>query len=209
MPRLLKFLVFLAFLVGTIGFLCRGPDFAVEFEREVPSKHSAVETEQAIKNPKNWTVFFHSLKEVKDFRGSIPYPLENANPGNIVEFTIEPKGKEWKRRVIRAQMITPRTGESLRFRLLSESSGKTEKMLGNIEWWLAFRPATGKEIERGFQTVVFGGVSAQTKTARSRFFGRTAETILMNQIYPIDLVKLANYGTVLEARESGTEPVYK
>ncbi len=209
MTLLLKILVFLAIVGAGIAFLSQEPNFPAKFVRAVPSKHSPAEISLALRDPKNWPVFHHSLKNLKGPSGDLPSSEETTTPGTILTFIIEPRDKPWKRREIRAEVVATRAGEAHRFRLLSESSGKMEKILGDIEWWLSLSPAEGRDRERGFLSVVTGGVTAVTKTARARVFGRAAETILMNQIYPIDLVKLANYEIASDARKTGTEPVYK
>jgi hypothetical protein len=180
------------------AFFARGPNFQVDWTREVPSKESLSVLSSALQDPANWPIFHHALKKVAFTEG-----------GKVAVFQIEPVGKEWKRFEIRAEVIPPRTGESFRFRLTDESTGKTTKLLDGFEWWVGLRPATETESKHGYQTYVMGGASAVTKTGRSRFFGRFAPSILMNQLYQIDLVKLANYTANKVAKANGEEPVYQ
>ncbi|MBS1961343.1 MAG: hypothetical protein JST04_03930 [Bdellovibrionales bacterium] len=201
-----------ALLGGTaaVAFFAREPNVSVEWTREVPSKETAATLAPAFRDTRNWPIFHHSLREVRLTEGGKPVPeFDRVSPGMIATFAIEPKGKEWKRFLIVAEVLPPKVGEALRFRLLSESTGKSTRLLDGFEWWVGFRPANAEEASRGYATAVFGGASAETKTPRARFFGRVAPTILMNQLYQIDLVRLASFTANMEAWAGDHAPVYR
>lgn len=197
-----------------IQFFSRGPDFDVSWSRSVPSYLSKETLALALKDTRNWPVFHHELKEAVLFRvsGAIETPVKEFDiiePGMRVTFKMEPKGKEWKRYEIRGEVTAIQPGQSITFRLLPESQGKVTRVLGNYEW--SFSIIDSDEIlkSRGYLSAVAGESKARTLTARARFFGRVAAKILMNQTYPVDLARLANYEENKEARAGDYAPVYK
>lgn len=195
---------------SAVAFLARGPNRPIEWTREVPSKETPATLAPAFRDVRNWPIFHHALREVTLSEGGKPVAeFDRIAPGMIADFAIEPKGKEWKRFKIRAEVLAPRAGESLRFRLLSESTGKSTRLLEGFEWWVGVRPASGDDARRGYASTVFGGASAETKTARARFFGRVAPKILMNQLYQIDLVRLASFTANMDAWAGDHAPVYR
>lgn len=199
-------------LVAVIGaaILSRGPNYPVEWSREVPSKEALTALSPALGDLRNWPIFHHALKSVTLFENGRPVEgFDRIVPGMTAVFAIEPKGKEWKRFDIRAVVLPPRSGESLRFRMIDESTGKTTRLLEGFEWWLGFRTATEAEAKRGNLTYVVGGAMAETKTARARFFGRFAPKILMNQLYQVDLVRLANFPANMATWAQDHPPVYR
>lgn len=199
-------------LVAAAGaaVLSRGPNYLVEWSREVPSKEPMTALTPALADLRNWPIFHHALKSVTLYENDRAVEgFDRIVPGMTAVFEIEPKGKEWKRFDIRAVVLPPKAGEALRFRMLGESTGKTTRLLDGFEWWLGFRPATEAEAKLGNLTYVVGGASAETKTARARFFGRFAPKILMNQLYRVDLVRLANFPANMTAWAQGNPPVYR
>jgi hypothetical protein len=207
---LVRIFVFSVLAAALIVYLGRGPDYEIEWKREVPSKEALATLESALDSPKNWPVFYHALHSVKfSVNGRTLPPEAKPEPGMRALFLIEPKNKEWKRFVIDAEVLAVRPGESVRFKLLSESTGKTTRVVDSFEWEISLRAATEEEAKKGYSSFVMGSASAFTKNARARFFGRVTPKILMNQLYQIDLVKLANYSANVEAIRTGTEPVYR
>jgi hypothetical protein len=191
---LMAFLVSVAVVAGGVVFFGRAPDFSLKWSREVPSKETPETLAAAFHDPRTWPIFHHALKSVTLYENGQAVAADRpAAPGMTAVFVIEPKKKEWKRFDIRAEVLPPKPGESLRFRMLDESSGKTTRLVADFEWWIGVRPANEMEAKRGNRTVVFGGATAETKTSRARFLGRLAPKILMNQLYQVDLVRLANF----------------
>lgn len=202
--------VFTAFVAGAVAFLSRGPDFQVEWNREVPSKETVSSLLPALRDTRNFPIFHHALKGVALFEEGRPVETyDRVAPGMTAAFGIEPKAKEWKRFEIRAEVLPPKPGEALRFRLLEESTGKTTRVVDDFEWWIGVRAANPDEAKRGYSSSVFGGASGRTKNARARFFGRVAPKILMNQLYQIDLVRLANFTENMETWAKDNAPVYR
>lgn len=199
LTRLAVFAVCFGIFVAILG---RGPNYSVTWNREVPAKEPFPALTEALNDPKSWPVFHHALKTVTFFDGEKPVASTTAiKPGMTAHFAIEPKEKAWKRFDIRAEVLSPKPGESFRFKLLEESTGKTTRLLDGFEWWVGVREGT--------PPVVFGGAEAGTKTGRSRFFGRFAPKILMNQLYQIDLVRLANLTETREKLEKEKPPAHR
>jgi hypothetical protein len=207
---LIRLLVFVALFAAFVGVLGRGPNFTLDWKREVPSKETIAAISVGFRDTRNWPVFHHALKSVSLFENGKPVEgFERVVPGMVAVFVIEPKDKEWKRFEIKAQVLPPNPGEAFRFRMLEESSGKTTRLLDGVEWWVGVRPATEAERESGNLSYTFGGATAVTKTSRARFLGRLSPKILMNQIYPVDLVRLANFTANMESWAKESDPVYR
>ncbi len=207
---LIRLSILVAIGAGAFGFFSRGPDFPVEWTREVPSKEAVSALMPALRDTRNFPIFHHALKGITLFENGKPIETyDRITPGMTAVFGIEPKAKEWKRFEIRAEVLPPKAGETLRFRMLEESTGKTTRLVDGFEWWVGVRPATAEEAKHGNLSYVFGGATAVTKNGRARFFGRIAPKILMNQLYQIDLVRLANFTENREAWAKENDPVYQ
>lgn len=199
---------------GLIEFYSRGPDFEVLWSRNVPSFLPREKLSAALKDTQQWPVFHHELKEVSLFRvaDGVETPVKESTsiePGMHATLRMEPKGKEWKRYELRAEILAVKPGESVSFRLLPESRGKMTKILADYEWSFSIADAPEAMKTRGYLSSVEGESKARTLTPRARFFGRVAAKILMNQTYPIDLARLANFEENKEARAGDYAPVYK
>ncbi len=208
----------IAIMIGSIAYLSRGPDFPIEWSREVPSKHTPAELAPALQDIRYWPVFHHALKDAllyapgdgKLSRDDVPLgTFDRFEVGQLARFRIEPKGKEWKRFQIMGEITQVETGRRLAFRMTDESSGKTKRLLADFRWGVSVREATEAEKLAGHRAFVRGEATAVTKNARSRFFGRIAAKILMNQIYQIDLVRLANFEANQESWAKDYAPVYR
>lgn len=191
-------------------FLAHGPDFTVEWNRDIPSRLSLEELAPAFRDIRNWPVYFHALKTATIEGSDSKKPIfEISSPGTEVRFEIEPRGKEWKRYTIRARVLVVEPGKRIRFLLLEESTGKTTKLLDGIEWETSVRPADEHWKEKGYLSVVHGEVRGTTRTGRARFLGRLAERSLLNQIYLVDLLRLANFVENQASWAGNLAPVYR
>ncbi|MBC7386561.1 MAG: hypothetical protein H7301_10440 [Cryobacterium sp.] len=213
----LKVFIFLAIIGGFIAWGGRGPDYQIQWSRQVPSKLSASELSGALLDTRNWTAFHHALKSVKLYRGETPVKNpQEIEKGMIAVFEIEPTGREWKRYRVRSEITEVVPGVKLGFKLLEDSTGKTTRMIDGLEWSVsvgenAYDKSAGHSDLRaaGYPGVAMGEAKAFTLNRRARFFGRYAAKIFMNQIYQIDLVRLANYEANVEAKKGGFAPVYQ
>lgn len=210
----LKFGSGIAVLAALVLFLGRGPDYKISWDREMPSRESPADLDRAFRDTRNWAVFHHGVKSVELFKveSGAEVAVENSSPvtpGMHVVFEIEPKGREWKRFKLRAEVTSVTPGKFVSFRLLDDSTGKATQILDAFEWSFAVEPPTGEWLKLGYLSVLKGTASAVTRSRRARFFGRFATKILMNQIYLVDLARLANFADNEKASAGGFAPVYK
>ena len=181
-------------VIGAL-LLGRGPDYPIEWTRDVPSKLPISDLEPALRDMRQWPVYFHDLKKAEIVSGanaSVP-AFEVPGVGAEILFEMEPRGKEWKRYTVRGKVIAFVPGRRVRLALMEESTGKTTRLLDHLEWEFSILPAEGRWKDKNYLSVIHGEARADTKNFRSRFLGRFADRGLMNQIYWIDLVRLANF----------------
>lgn len=199
--------------MAALAFLGRGPDYTIEWKRDVPSKLKLSELDPALRDLRTWPVYFHDLRQATILAadGSTPkQPLfEIPALGTQIRFEIEPRGKEWKRYTLLAKVIAYEPGKKIRFLLLEESTGKTTRLLRNIEWEVSVHGSDGKWEKKGYPSVVHGEIQGETRTSHARFLGRIADRSLMNQVYWIDLVRLANFVENQASWAGNLAPVYQ
>jgi hypothetical protein len=217
-PRLwLALGCFFALLIATVAYFGRGEDFPIEWTREVPSRLSLQELEPALRDMRAWPVYMRELKEAYLVKGAsteqyqrfMKERFEVPGVGSEVILQVEPKGKEWKRYQVRAEVIALEPGKRIRFRLIEESTGKTARLLDGLEWEVSIHPSEGRWKERGYPSYVRGQAVARTRSRRSRFLGRVFKRSMMNQIYWIDLVRLASFVENQAAWAGNHAPVYR
>lgn len=166
----------------------RGPDFQVQFEREVLSRVPPAQLQKAVANLINWPDWhFNTLSVLAtDITGLAYSPKEQVlMKGALLEFSMEPPKKEWKRFVLKAGVIEYAPGRILTVRFVEETKGRIEKLFSNLQWTIEFLPPPSGE-----GVLIRGRATALTQSARGRFFARLAPRILMNQIFYPDLEKL-------------------
>jgi hypothetical protein len=214
-PRFwLSFAFVAGFSVAALAYLGRGPDYPIEWTREVPSRHGFEVLEPALRDMRFWPIYMRELKEAHTIRAGTPAlalkaPFEIPGVGSEILLAIEPKGKEWKRYQVRAEVIALEPGRKIRFRLLEESTGKTVRLLDGLEWEVSVHPSEGRWKERGYPSFVRGVAYAKTRSRRSRILGRVFRRSMMNQIYWIDLVRLASFVENQEAWAGNYAPTYR
>jgi hypothetical protein len=205
---------FIVILIATIAYFGRGEDYPIEWTREVPSRLSLAELEPALRDMRFWPVYMRELKEASVVKADSPSqflkaPFEVPGVGSEVLLHVEPKGKEWKRYQVRATVIALEPGKRIRFRLIEESTGKTARLLDGLEWEVSIHTSEGRWKEHGYPSYVRGVATARTRSRRSRFLGRVFRRSMMNQIYWIDLVRLASFVENQEAWAGNHAPVYR
>lgn len=204
----------IAVFTALILFLGRGPDYKISWDREMPSRESPADLDRAVRDVRNWPVFHHGVKSVDLFNvvEGKEVAVENSSPlsaGMHIILEIEPKGREWKRFKMRAEITSVTPGRSVSFRLLDDSTGKATQILDQFVWSFSVESPTDEWKKLGYLSTLRGTASAFTKSRRARFFGRFATKILMNQIYLVDLARLANFSDNEKASAGGFAPVYK
>jgi hypothetical protein len=171
------------------GWAARGPDFQVQFEREVITSTPPEPLKKAVHNLINWSEWHFNTREVLaiDLTGlAYPPKAQVLMKGALIEFSMEPPKKEWKRFVIKAVATEYSPGQILSVRLLDESKGRISQLVAHLQWTIEFLPSPS-----GVGTLIRGRATALTQSPRARFFGRLFPRILMNQLFYPDLERLA------------------
>lgn len=159
--------------------LARGPDQDLHMKRTIPSDLDPSRLDRNLSAVSRWPQWFFSLGTAK--------PITNEQTiakGSRVILHMDPKKGPWKKFDLTVEVKDYVPEKALVLQVLEDSSGRLFKLFDSIEWNIEFLPS-----QKG--SLIQGSVSAHTKHWKSRFFGRIAEKILMNQIFYPDLLKLA------------------
>lgn len=179
-------------IVGLVVWLARGPDFEVDFSRNIPwnSKNSPQkqlkEALRWVEDPMRWPNWFHSGMKIT----WEPQAAEKKLiPGAKATLTVDPKKSEWKRysismllkRVVEVPASPSAEREVLvELELLGDSNGKIQKVFREVYFTLRFSEAG-----------ILGEARATTTSARSRLTARLSPRSVMNQLFYPHLLKLA------------------
>jgi len=87
--------------------------------------------------------------------------------------------------VLTAEVTEFQPLHTLRLKILEDSSGRLTRLFDHLEWQLDF------EAQPGGGAIIHAREVAHTRYWKSRFFGRLAERILMNQVFYPDIIKLS------------------
>lgn len=170
----------------------RGPDFELRLEREVRTPVPPTQLQKAVGATINWPDWHFNTREVLaiDFTG-FAYPARDqwVKKGSLLELSMEPPKKEWKRFLIRARVLDYVPGELLSVAFIEETKGRIQKLLSELTWTLRFEPLPADASGRPM-TLIRGTATARTLSAKGRIFGRLAPKILMNQVFYPDLERL-------------------
>lgn len=188
---------------AAVTYIVTLPDYEITWTREVPSKQSVSELKQALIVPEHWPVYYHSLKSAK-----IADPKNPFKVGSSLVYEIEPVKKEWKRFSITTQVMSF-DGQAVHLKIIEDSKQKLTRIFDRLEWKLKIAPASAELQKFGYQSVVLGEATAFTKSWRSRLFGKISPRILMNQVYYVDLMKLATFERQKIARKDNLPPDYQ
>ncbi len=151
--------------------VANGPDFEIEFRREVTSGEPAAEISKAMTEVPEWPRWFHSLKEARE-----------SGSGEVL-LKIEPPKKQWKRFDMKVRVLE-KTPARLRIEVLEDSTGKLTRLFERLEWEVSATPGTG-------ETRITGICRATTRHWRSRLFGRLSQRVLMHQVFYPNLIALS------------------
>lgn len=157
-----------------------GPNQELHFTREVKSKLDPTRLDRNLSSTTRWPQWFYSLSEVQ----SPGAPLPKVEKGSILELQMDPKKGQSKKFKLTAEVTEYRPGELIQLKILDDSTGKLTRLFDTLEWKVEFLPN-----DQG--SLIRGTAKAHTRHWRSRFFGRIAERILMNQVFYPNLIKLS------------------
>ncbi len=209
MKRKLVFLVLgLALALSPIVVCAVRPNFEIDWARVVPSELPVSTLAAALDDPKLWPIYYHSLKSVR-FETPTGQATESIAVGNRVFYSVEPKGKEWKRFELTGEIAEYIPGKKLRVKLVDDSKKKITTVFEDYEWELSVGEPSADIRSKGFTSVASGAARATTATWRGRVFGSLFSRILMNQVYYVDLVKLGTFDRQKEAAQNNLEPKFQ
>ena len=182
------------------GWAAQGPDFEVEFAREVPSALPVAQLEKAVESVLSWDQWHYITVEARmiDIRDFVYAEAEQkVMEGARIRFTVEPKQMKHKRFQIFAIVERYVPQKELTLRLIKDSTGRITGLFKDLRWTVRFSPGTPQGapgLTRGdltHGTMIVGELRGTTAHWRSRLFGRLAPRILMHQLFYPNLVALA------------------
>jgi hypothetical protein len=180
---LILLLAFAASALG-LGLLARGPDFEVTFDRRVETELPLRTLSRSLLNAAHWPAWHHDASSAK----ASTTPLQT---GSEVTLQVDPRGQKWKRFELKIRLEKVSSEPvSLQALLESDSNGKIFALFSEVRWTLEIHPE-GLSSDGREKNSVIGQLKAKTKSARARILSRLAPRILLNQIFPADLQKLA------------------
>lgn len=164
--------------------LAQGPDFEVTFERRVQTEVPLRSLSRSLLNPAHWPSWHYDATAARA-SGS---PLQS---GTRMALQIDPRGQRWKRFELQVLLEEVSTDPLVvKARLESNSSGKISALFSEVRWSIEVQPE-GLSAEGIEKNAVIGQLKAKTHSPRARILCRLAPRILLNQIFPADLQKLA------------------
>ncbi|MGZ3687196.1 MAG: hypothetical protein ACXWP5_15460 [Bdellovibrionota bacterium] len=174
-------------LVIWLVSVAQGPDLTLHFERNVPSDESVEDIGNAIQHITEWPKWFYSTVNAQavDLTGT-PYPMADqvVMRGSLVRLYVDPHKGRWKKFEVNAAVTDYVPNQRIQMHFLNDTKGKINRLFDRLDWTITIEKRDGK-------TWLHGVADAHTCHWRSRFFGRVAEKILMNNVFYPDLFKLA------------------
>jgi hypothetical protein len=191
--KLAKVLAVLA-LIGSLGalgiaWLGREPDFNVTWSRRIPAEATLADLTRDLWRPENWLRWFFyldSIEAVDEAGDPVPGGPRFA-AGARLRLHMDPK-KGFSRKselLVRILEFDPARGIALRLEF--DSSGKLTGLFDQLTWKLELKPGPGG----GGGVILEGTETARTRAPRSRAYCRAAPSVLLNQVFPMDLLGLA------------------
>lgn len=182
-----------AFLIvaGALGALTlavslwfsQGPDFDVEFSRDLPSELSASELAPLLATPARWPEWFHQTASV-ELAGALA-------PGAVATLKIDPNKGPWRKYDLIARVNRFEDGRALELQVLEDSSGRLTRLFDRLVWTVEILPP-----EKRGKSLVRGTVRAHTHHWKARLFGRVARRILLFQVFFPNTLKLAEFNRI-------------
>lgn len=174
-------------VVGSLAllssWLARGPDFDLEFNREVATQATTAQVDAALRDLREWPHWFHSLASARVLLASGADGGFEVTSGEDIALEIDPMKGERRKYTLHARVLEYVPAKKLSLRVTYDSKHQLTELFNRLDWTVELNP--------GF---VQGSAHAHTSHWRSRFFGRVAEIVLMNQVFYPDLFKLAKTG---------------
>jgi hypothetical protein len=167
-----------------VAAIARGPDFDLEFHRELKTDATAEQVDAVLRDLKEWPRWFHSLAEARVVGQAGSATPTAVHAGEDLALDIDPHKGPGRRFTLFAHVDEYQPGKRISLHVTSDSQGKITRLFDELHWVVEVGQDSGGRLIQGEGT-------ARTRHWRSRFFGRLADQILMNQIFYPDLFKLA------------------
>jgi len=185
----------LVLIVPTTGYLivvANGPDFDVEYRRDIPSKLSVEYLDKVLAGVHKWPTWFHSAVSADqiDFRG-MAYPISDQRVVDhatirMVLDSHRPHGKS--ELILGVLEYTPK--KRLVIRVIKDSKQSLTHLFEPLDWMIELLPGDlTSPIAQG--SVIRGTVKGHTHSWRARVFSKIASKALLNQVFYPDLFILA------------------
>jgi hypothetical protein len=168
-----------------IGVLSRGPDFQLEFSREIAASKNVTpsDVDRVWRDVRQWPRWFYSLQSVELIGSSSPW-LET---GKELALSINPGKGSHTRFTLHAKVVEYVPEKRLVLRVTHDSKGRLTRIFDRLDWVVdVTKPADGSD-----RMLLKAEARAQTGNWRGRLFGRLSNRILMNQVFYPNLFKLA------------------
>ena len=178
----------LVVVLGSIALIITSfrmsPDQELHFTREIPSALSPERLNRNIESVSRWPEWFYSLDKATLTNPVAHSPEGIIQPGSLIQLHIDPHKGPFRKFDLTVQVTQYVPNQMMEIKIVQDSSGRLPNLFDSVFWKLEFL-----RTEKG--SLIRGTAKAHTCHWKSRFFGKIAEKIMMNQIFYINVIKLA------------------
>jgi hypothetical protein len=163
------------------------PDFDVEWKRSLPADAPLAELARDLWKPEHWPRWFFYLEKVEaiDPTGQPLGTGLSLRPGARLRLSMNPRKGFSRRSELVARVLEFDPARGLALRLEYDSTGRLTDLFEALTWKLELKPVpSGAAVLEGTET-------GHTRSRRARAWCRLAPAVLLNQIFPVDLMALA------------------
>ena len=180
----------MALVFGIAFWAGSPPNHRIRLDREAVSERSIEQLGRSLSRYRRWNQWHH---QVVDVRLVGQGPETEIAVGSIVRFQVEPKGKPWKKFELDAKVERYEPNHLIRLKLIRDSTNRILEQFDELSWEISFeeQPTLGGASPGTHTTQIHGSVEGFTRNWRSRLFSRIAPRILMNQVFYVDIFRLA------------------
>jgi hypothetical protein len=187
---------FIGILILSGFFLSQGPDLDLRLQRDLPSDLSIQDLGHSIQDLTTWPKWFYATDsaEALDLVGR-PYAMKDqtATPGEVIRINIDPKKGQAHKFVIMTRVLEFIPNQKLKLEVTGDSHDRLKKLFDRIVWTIEIAPWTEGPLRNGKLPISKVTTISEVHTChwRSRFFGRIAEKILLNQTFYPNILALS------------------
>src|SRR5262249_8511249 len=115
----------------------------------------------------------------------MPNALQRIQQGSVVRMDFVPPQQNWKKFELVTEIAQFIPNKELKVRLRLDQRGKITALFSELSWKIELEPRADGH------TLVRGSITGHTASARARILAGLAKRILMNQVFYVDIQKLA------------------